>query len=101
MSLGKKSKGFRFRTRSILKRKLRERGKTGLSRVLYDYQAGEKIVININPSIHKGMPHRRYHGKVGTILDKRGRAYAISVTQGDAIKEMFIRPEHIKPFSEG
>jgi large subunit ribosomal protein L21e len=41
------------------------------------------------------MPHRRYHGKVGRIISKRGRSYEVSVTQGDAIKEIIVRPEHL------
>jgi large subunit ribosomal protein L21e len=43
------------------------------------------------------MPHRRFHGKVAIVLEKRGRGYAISVPQGDAIKEIIVRPEHLEP----
>jgi len=46
------------------------------------------------------MPHRRYHGRVGVIMDKRGRAYVVNVTQGEAIKEITVRPEHLKPYEE-
>lgn len=96
-----KSKGYRAKTRSILRRKPRERGKTGLSKILYDYKPGEKVVVKIDPSVHKGMPHRRYHGKIGVITDKRGRSYVIDVTQGKAVKEIIVRPEHLKPHAEG
>jgi large subunit ribosomal protein L21e len=47
------------------------------------------------------MPHRRYHGKIGVIIAKMGRAYKVSVTQGDSTKEIIVRPEHLKPFTEG
>jgi large subunit ribosomal protein L21e len=70
-----KSKGYRAKTRSLFRRKPRERGKTGLSKILYEYKVGEKIVVKIDPSVHKGMPHRRYHGKIGIVMNKRGRAY--------------------------
>jgi large subunit ribosomal protein L21e len=80
-----------------LKRKPREKGKTGLSKILHEYSSGEKVVIKINPSIHKGMPHRRYHGRIGVIAEKRGRAYVVNVTQGDATKQIIVRPEHLKP----
>ena len=96
-----KSKGYRAKTRSILRRKPRERGKTGLSKILYDYKPGEKVVVKIDPSVHKGMPHRRYHGKIGVITDKRGRSYVIDITQGKAVKEIIVRPEHLKPHAEG
>jgi len=99
--MGRKSKGYRRKTRSVLKRKPRERGKTGLSKTLYEYKLGEKVVVKIDPSIHKGMPHRRYHGKIGVIVDKRGRSYIVNVTQGRATKEIIVRPEHIVPHVEG
>jgi len=95
-----KLKGYRAKTRSVLRRRPRERGKTGLSKILYDYKPGEKVVIKIDPSVHKGMPHRRYHGKIGVVADKRGRSYVIDITQGKAVKEIVVRPEHLKPHSE-
>jgi large subunit ribosomal protein L21e len=95
--MGRKSKGYRAKTRSLLRKKPRERGKTGLSKILLEYKPGEKVVIKINPSIHNGMPHRRYHGRTGVITSKRGRAYVVKVSQGNAIKEIIARPEHLKP----
>ena len=97
----KKSKGYRAKTRSLLRRKPRERGKSGLSKILRDYKKGDKVVIITDPSVHKGMPHRRYHGEIGVIADRRGRSYVISVKQGDAVKEIIVRPEHINPYQEG
>ncbi|MBS7647588.1 MAG: 50S ribosomal protein L21e [Candidatus Bathyarchaeia archaeon] len=94
----RKSKGYRSKTRKLLKKKPRERGKIKLGRLLQDYQPGNNVVIKIDPSIQKGMPHRRYHGRVGTILGKRGRSYIVSVTQGDAVKEIIVRPEHLEPY---
>lgn len=99
--MGRKAKGYRRKTRSLLKKKPRERGKTGLSKILREYKPGEKIVVNIDPSIHKGMPHRRYHGKIGVIVNKKGRSYIVNVTQGRAVKEIIVRPEHIVPHIEG
>jgi large subunit ribosomal protein L21e len=95
--LGRKAKGFRRKTRSLLKRNPRERGKTGLSQVLQEYEPDEKVVVKIDPSVHKGMPHRRYHGKIGVIVDKRGRSYVVNVSMGKAVKEIIVRPEHITP----
>ncbi|MCD6445411.1 50S ribosomal protein L21e [Candidatus Bathyarchaeota archaeon] len=94
----KKSKGYRTRTRRLLKKKPRERGKLKLSRLLHQYETGNRVVIKIDSSVHKGMPHKRYHGKVGTIVEKRGRSYIVSVTQGNAVKEIIVRPEHLEPY---
>lgn len=92
-----KSKGYRVKTRSLLRRKPRERGKTGLSKILRQYEPGDKVVVKIDPSVHRGMPHRRYHGRTGTIVDRKGRAYVVDVTQGKAVKEIIVRPEHLEP----
>jgi len=96
-----KSKGYRRKTRLLLKKKTRERGKLSLSRLLHGYEPGDKVVIQIDSSIHKGIPHRRYHGKVGVIIAKRGRSYEVNVTQGEAAKEIIIRPEHLRLYKEG
>jgi large subunit ribosomal protein L21e len=97
----KKSHGYKYRTRRLLKKKPRERGKIGLSKLLHQYTPGDKVVIKINPTVHKGMPHRRYHGRVGTIKEKRGRSYIVSVTQGKAVKNIITRPEHLEPHKGG
>jgi large subunit ribosomal protein L21e len=97
----KHSQGIRNRTRSLLTKEPREKGKVGLSKLLHDYQPGEKVLVKINSTIQKGMPHRRYHGKTGVVLDKRGRAYTVRVSQGDATKEIIVRPEHLTPVTEG
>ncbi len=96
----RKSKGYRKRTRSLLRKKPRERGKVGLSKILREYEPGQKVVVKINSTIHKGMPHRRYHGRIGVIANKRGRAYVVGVTQGKAVKEIIVRPEHLEPHRE-
>ena len=98
--MGRKAKGYRRKTRYLLQRKPRERGKTGLSKILREYEPTEKVVIKLDPSVHKGMPHRRFHGKIGVITAKRGRSYVVNVSQGKAMKEIIVRPEHITPHKE-
>lgn len=95
----RKSKGYRAKTRALLRKTPRERGKTGLSKILRSYATGNKVVVKIDPSVHKGMPHRRYNGKIGVIADKRGQSYVVHVTQGDATKEIIVRPEHLTLYS--
>ncbi|MEM0314088.1 MAG: 50S ribosomal protein L21e [Candidatus Bathyarchaeia archaeon] len=97
----RKSQGYRSRTRRLLRKNPRERGKLKLSKLLHEYQEGSKVVIKIDPSVQKGMPHKRYHGRIGTVIGKRGRSYIVSVTQGDAIREIVVRPEHLEPHKGG
>ncbi len=91
------SKGPRSRTRKLLSKRCKERGLPPMSAILYQYGIGEKVVIKIDPSIHKGMPYKRFHGKVGEIIEKRGKAYVILVRDGGKYKKIIARPEHIRP----
>ncbi|MGA2783532.1 MAG: 50S ribosomal protein L21e [Candidatus Bathyarchaeia archaeon] len=93
----RRSKGYRSRTRSLLRKRPRERGKIGLSRILRTYQNGEKVTILLEPSVHKGMPHRRYHGRVGIVQERRGRSYVVNVEMGKQTKQIIARPEHLNP----
>ncbi len=95
--MGKRSKGYRTKTRALLRKRPRDRGKIGLSRILRIYKPGERVTVLIEPSIHKGMPHRRYHGRVGTVYAKRGKSYVVHIEIGNQKKEIIARPEHLTP----
>src|SRR5438046_10606078 len=91
----KRSKGIRNRNRTLLRRKPRDKGKNPLGRLLIPYTPGQMVTISINPSVQKGMPHRRYHGRVGTIAEKRGRAYGIEEASGKFQRLIIARAEHL------
>lgn len=92
----KHSLGYRNRTRKLLRKRVRERSNP-ITRILMDYKVGDRVVIKIDPSFVKGMPHRRFHGKTGIIMGKRGRAYVVKVLMGGFEKTVITRPEHIVP----
>lgn len=94
----KASRGFRHRTRKLLRKHIRERGAVPpLSLLLQEYKPGDKVYIIINPSVVRGMPHRRYHGKVATVVGKRGKAYILQLKVGSKMKTLIVRPEHLRP----
>ncbi|MBS7613718.1 hypothetical protein KEJ48_05700, partial [Candidatus Bathyarchaeota archaeon] len=63
------SKGFRRKTRKLLRLRRRE-SPLKVTSILREYRLNEPVVVDINPSIHKGMPHKRYHGRVGVVVEK-------------------------------
>ncbi len=79
----------------------RRRGLQPLGRLLHKYSDGEKVVVKLDPSAHKGMPHARYHGRVGVVEMKRGRAYVVRIGEGGKTRELMVRPEHLTPLQEG
>ncbi|MEB3786922.1 MAG: 50S ribosomal protein L21e [Desulfurococcales archaeon] len=94
-------RGFRHRTRKLLKKHTRERGGVPpISLLLHEYNTGDKVHVIINPAIHKGMPHRRYHGKTGVVVGKRGKAYLVKLSLGKKEKILIVRPEHLRPASQ-
>jgi len=92
------SKGYRNRSRKLLSKTPRERGRPGLSRLLYEYAVGDLVCIDICPNYISTAPHRRYQGKVGVVVGKRGRAYEIKVRIGNKEKLIITTKDHIKPF---
>ena len=91
-----KSKGPRRKSRAVLTKRVRERGKLPLTRLLTTYNEGEKVVINIDPSIHKGMPHKRFQGKVATVVARRGKAYVLAIPQTKTTKTIIALPQHLR-----
>ena len=90
------SRGPRRKSRSVLTKRVREKGKLGLSRLLAEYEVGDKVIINIDPGIHRGMPHKRFQGKVGTVVEKRGKAYILDIPQRKTSKLVIAGPEHLR-----
>ncbi len=93
----KRSHGYRVGSRKMMTKKVRERGLPSLGKLLRIYEEGERVDILIDPSIHGGQPHRRYHGRVGVIRGRRGHSYEVETTLGKKVKLLIIRPEHLRP----
>ncbi len=89
--------GPRKKTRYKLKKNLRERGILPVTRVIQNFDMGQKVHIVLEPSIQKGMPGRRFHGKTGTVIGKRGRAWIVEVPDGNTSKVVISRPQHLRP----
>ena len=91
-----RSRGPRRKSRKVLTKPVREKGKLGLSRLLAEFEVGEKVVIDIDSAVHKGMPHKRFQGKVGTVVERRGRACIVEIPQGKTVKLVVATPEHMR-----
>ncbi len=94
----KRTHGYRYKSRKLLSKRPRERGMGGLSRLLYEYNPGDKVVIDIDPTYIATAPHRRYQGKVCVVVEKRGRGYVLETHLGDKKKIIITTPEHLTPY---
>ncbi len=91
----KRSHGPRVGTRKLLQKKPRNRGFTQITKALQTFEEGERAVIKIDPSVHKGMPNQRFHGLMGVVKERRGDAYVLTVYDGNKPKTVISRPEHL------
>ncbi|EPR79136.1 60s ribosomal protein L21 [Spraguea lophii 42_110] len=63
------SHGYRRQTRNLFSQAFRKHGMPNTSTYLTQYAVGEYVDIKVNPAIHKGMPHKYYHGRTGIIKE--------------------------------
>ena len=91
--------GYRARTRHMFARNFREHGPTHLSTYLVTYKVGDIVDVHANASIHRGMPHRFYHGRTGIVYNVTPHAVGVVInkTIGNRIipKRINVRVEHV------
>lgn len=94
------SYGYRARTRHLFSQKFRKHGPVHLSDYLTVYKVGDYVDIKANASIHKGMPHKFYHGKTGRVWNISPRAVGVEINKqvGNRYitKRIHVRIEHVK-----
>ncbi|MGA2934137.1 MAG: 50S ribosomal protein L21e [Methanomicrobiales archaeon] len=88
--------GPRKKTRYKFKKEIRRRGIPPVTSVIQKFEVGQKVHIVCEPSVHQGMPNRRFHGKTGTIVGQRGRAWLLQIRDGESTKTVIARPQHLK-----
>ncbi len=91
-----KSHGERRKTRYKLKKSIRTRGTAPVSHAIRHFEPGQKVHIDLDPSVHKGMPNPKFHGRTGTVVEQRGNAYLVEVSDGNALKTVIARSQHIR-----
>ena len=91
------SHGEKRCTRYKLKKSIRERGISPVSKAIQEFDEGQMVHIDIDPSVQKGMPNPKFQGSTGKVVGQRGRAYVLQVRCGNAMKEVLSLPQHLKP----
>lgn len=90
----KSSKGFRTRTRKKLEQPAGYR--PAITKFLQEFPIGGRVVISPEPSSQKGMPFPRFAGKMGRVVERRGKSYVVEIADGSMMKRVISRPEHLK-----
>jgi large subunit ribosomal protein L21e len=91
----KRAGGFRYKTRHALRKVPRMSGKIKVTKLLQQFNVGDKVTIKPEPAIQDGMPHPRYKNRTGIIIAKRGFAYLVKIRDGNATKTLIATPVHL------
>ncbi|KAF3949038.1 hypothetical protein ACB098_03G106100 [Castanea mollissima] len=93
--------GVRSRTRDLFARPFRKKGYIPLTTYLRTFKIGDHVDVKVNGAIHKGMPHKFYHGRTGRIWNVTKRAIGVEINKqvGNRIirKRIHVRVEHVQP----
>eukprot|EP00353_Schmidingerella_taraikaensis_P010169 CAMPEP_0185577736 /NCGR_PEP_ID=MMETSP0434-20130131/10874_1 /TAXON_ID=626734 ORGANISM="Favella taraikaensis, Strain Fe Narragansett Bay" /NCGR_SAMPLE_ID=MMETSP0434 /ASSEMBLY_ACC=CAM_ASM_000379 /LENGTH=165 /DNA_ID=CAMNT_0028195381 /DNA_START=22 /DNA_END=519 /DNA_ORIENTATION=+ len=94
------SYGYRARTRDMFSRDFRKAGIINLSTYLKPVRVGDLVDIVANSAVQKGMPHKFYHGRTGTVFNVSRRAVGVEVNKllrGKILrKRINVRVEHVR-----
>eukprot|EP00993_Chasmostoma_nieuportense_P005253 NODE_5883_length_598_cov_133.025478_g5718_i0.p1 GENE.NODE_5883_length_598_cov_133.025478_g5718_i0~~NODE_5883_length_598_cov_133.025478_g5718_i0.p1 ORF type:complete len:182 (+),score=29.99 NODE_5883_length_598_cov_133.025478_g5718_i0:67-546(+) len=92
--------GKRRGTRSMFAKKHRQHGRPTLSNYLAVIKMGDYVDVKVDGSVAKGMPHKYYHGRTGTVCNvtPRGLSVLINKRVRHRIirKKICIRHEHVR-----
>jgi large subunit ribosomal protein L21e len=94
------SKGQRNRTRDMFSRPFRQHGLPAPASYLQNFHLGDYVDVVANGAIHKGMPHKYYHGRTGRVWNVTPRAIGVEINKrvGGRVmkKRLHVRVEHVK-----
>jgi len=77
-------------------RRLSARGKVSAAKLLREFPAGTMARIRVNPQ-YRGAPNLRFNNRTGRIMEKRGNAFGIAVSDGGKQKTIFVKNVHLEP----
>jgi large subunit ribosomal protein L21e len=88
--------GARRKTRQKFKKHYKLAGKISLRNFLQTFEVGDKVALKTEPAVQRGMYHKRFHGKIGTVQRQIGQCYDVTIKDGDKTKHVIVHPVHLK-----
>ena len=84
--------GLRSRTRDSFSRPFRKKGTIALTTYLRTYHVGDYVDVKVNGAVHKGMPHKFYHGRTGRVWNVTKRAVGVEVNKQVSHSSLTLAP---------
>jgi large subunit ribosomal protein L21e len=92
--------GYRSKTRDLFRRPFRKHGTPALSTYMVNYKKGDFVDVVGNGAIHKGMPHKFYHGRTGRVFNVNPNSIGViinkQVRNRIIPKRIHVRVEHVR-----
>ena len=92
----KMSHGPRAGSRMTMTKRLKDRGMPRINSYMRKFEVGEFVAVNIDPSVHKGMPFHNFQGFTGVIEGMQGRCYLLGIKVGGVKKTIIADPVHLR-----
>lgn len=70
-----------------------EMEKLPITRFLQQFKVGDSVKVDFTS--HK-MPHPKFQGLTGKIVEAKGSGYGVEVRDGGKLKVIYLKPEHLK-----
>jgi len=94
------SYGYRMRTRHLFRRQFRHKGHLPTQVHTRTYHLGDFVDVVGQGNVHKGLPHKYYHGRTGVVWNVTKRAVGVEInkTVGNRVipKRIHVRVEHVQ-----
>lgn len=94
--MGKRKGGYRRKTRRLMCKNVRDKGKIRLADYFANYKTGDHVQLKAEPAVQDGIYHLRFHGKVGTVKGMQGTCYQVQIKDGNKAKTVIVHPIHLK-----
>lgn len=88
--------GFRRKTRYKFRKQKRNRGKISVTNYFQSFNAGDRVYLDVEPAVQKGMYNPRFMGKTGIVSGKRGRCYEVTIHDINKEKLIVVHPVHLR-----
>ncbi len=77
-------------------RKLKTEEKLTATRIIKDFNVGDRVMLLPYPYYKSNIPPVRYKGLVGSVVEKRGQSYVVLLKVGNKEKKIISHPIHLR-----
>ncbi|EET90339.1 MAG: Ribosomal protein L21e [Candidatus Micrarchaeum acidiphilum ARMAN-2] len=94
LDMTKKSSGLLSgRTRNLARHHMPSA--TSIRDYIKDFQIGERVAI-VPKGNFGNIPHPRYKGKIGEVVERRGKAYVVQIKVMNATRKLVVPAVHLE-----